>query len=444
MDNADAQQLPQEPTERGDVATDFKVPQALTRAWKVLHTCLRPRDEDSDFWWQTTGPCLALLMQEAGYDLHGQYEGLLFHVQYIIGRLGPRPLGPGPPKHWKSFMTDDFSPLEYSWNWDVGETRPTIRYCIETISSIAGTRADPFNQMMTKDLISQLSLERPEIKWEWFEQLSNAFQTRPTKRKMLSRRQSGSHSSSVFIGFELSTGHVATKAYFIPVKAEQLGISKLTVLTEGVRSLESDVVKFPAYERFLSFASTSTQGSQMEIIGAAIDCVDPIKSRLKLYVRSLETSFDSVCAMLSMNHELDTLSSGPHEELKALWYLVLGLEQSYPASRGLTSKLHETAGVLYNFDIKAGNSEPETKVYIPVRHYGRDDLAIAQGLLTYLKSRGRDQYAGGYVRALEGLCSHRPLGDECGLHTYISVSFKKGKLALTSYLAPEIYHRARW
>ena len=180
----------------------------------------------------------------------------------------------------------------------------------------------------------------------------------------------------------MSTGHIATKAYFIPIKAEQLGSSKLTVLTEVVRSLESDVVKFPAYDRFLDFASTSTQGSQMEIIGAAIDCVDPIKSRLKLYVRSPDTSFDRVCAILSIDHELDTLSNGLHEDLKVLWYLVLGLEQSYPASRSLKSKVHETAGVLYNFDIKAGNGEPETKVYIPVRHYGKDDLAIAQGLLT--------------------------------------------------------------
>lgn len=381
------------------------------------------------------------MMQQAGYDPHSQYEGLLFHFLYIIGRLGPRPREPGPPRHWKSFMTDDFSPLEYSWSWDFDGSPPKIRYSIETISPIAGTPADPFNQAMTRDLIDQLNFERPGINWQWFEKLSTVFQDRCNRPSCFTKNN---NPSSILLAFELHKGEIATKAYFVPVKAEQLGVSRFTVLTEGVQTLEGDTFKFPAYQRFLDFVSTSKPSSQVEVIGAAIDCMDPEKSRLKLYVRSPETSLDSVCTMLSMNDELDTLSGGAYEELKAVWYLVLGLEQDHATSENLKSKLHETSGVLYNFDIKAGNAAPETKVYIPVRHYGKNDLAIARGLVAYLKSQGRDQYASGYLRALEGLCTHRPLESECGLHTYISIAFKKGKLAFTSYFSPEIYHKTRW
>lgn len=35
-----------------------------------------------------TGPMLATMLLEAGYNLHSQYQGLLFHFQYVIGNRG--------------------------------------------------------------------------------------------------------------------------------------------------------------------------------------------------------------------------------------------------------------------------------------------------------------------------------------------------------------------
>ena len=51
-------------------------------------------------------------------------------------------------------MTDDFSPLEYSWNWGTGANPPDVRYSVETIAAEAGSDTDPFNQSMTLDLVS--------------------------------------------------------------------------------------------------------------------------------------------------------------------------------------------------------------------------------------------------------------------------------------------------
>ena len=92
-----------------------------------------------------TGPPLALLLLHAGYDLHSQYNGLLFHYQLNCLRLGARPGIDGVPRGWKSFMTDEFSPLEFSWSWDSSEERPQVRYSIEAIGADAGKAMDPFN-----------------------------------------------------------------------------------------------------------------------------------------------------------------------------------------------------------------------------------------------------------------------------------------------------------
>ena len=58
-------------------------------------------------------------------------------------------------------MTDDFSPLEYSWIWDA-KGHPKIRYSIEAIGPDAGTAIDPFNRVQTMRLVNQLCVALPE------------------------------------------------------------------------------------------------------------------------------------------------------------------------------------------------------------------------------------------------------------------------------------------
>ncbi|MCJ1445421.1 MAG: hypothetical protein MMC23_005926 [Stictis urceolatum] len=416
-------------------------------AWTVLNSWMRPNDKDASFWWEATGISIASMMEEANYSVHEQYEGLLFHLKYVVPRFGPRPTRPGPPMHWKSFMTDDYSPLEYSWSWDNKGENPKIRFSIEAIGARAGTAADPYNQAMTRDLMSQLDRERPGIDWRWLDSLADSFTPQDGPKTSLKRKRShadSGDSSSLMMAFELHKGNIATKAYFVPVKADQLGISRLEVLGEGIRHLQGPKISFPAYDVFEKFVSHPQRYSATDVIGVAVDCIAPEQSRLKLYIRSSKTTFKDVRAMLSMDGAIDVISEADINELKELWYLVLGLSDSHQEDHELTSTAHATSGVLYNYDIKSGYLVPDPKIYIPVRHYGQSDEAIAQGLATYLAMKNRDTHVAGYMRMLKQLCAHRSLSEDKGLHTYISVGFKNGQLALTSYFSPEIYHDARW
>ena len=185
----------------------------------------------------------------------------------------------------------------------------------------------------------------------------------------------------------------------------------------------------------------------------AIDCVDPGKSPLKHYVQTPHTSFDSVRRIMSMGGEIQGVDKGL-EELEELVKLVLSLPSDFPASEDLSATQgyavkhfsedqHLVESYMYYFDIAPRSPLPDIRFYLPTRRYGKDDLSIAQGLTKWMGDKGRGQYKEGYMRALEGLASHRTLEERVGLQTYISCGFQKGTLSMTSYMNPEIFDAQR-
>ncbi|KAF2676345.1 aromatic prenyltransferase [Lentithecium fluviatile CBS 122367] len=451
----------------------------LTQPWQVLALLAQSKNNvDTEFWWKTTGSILGILMEEAGYDLQSQYFGLIFHLHYINPRLGPTGnVAVGKPV-WRSFMTDDFSPLEYSWNWDTPKKGPKIRYAVEAIGPDAGTLKDPFNQNSTLELCDQLRDALPGTNFSLLDimrdsfydssaQKSSSAQPNPrknywqklrgqlragSKRKSISFSTNSSRSlpedtdhsspSSIFLAFELGQT-IATKAYFVPVKAEQHGISRLEVLTGAIETLRTHGYPFEAYDKLLEFSKTS-HGARLDIIGVAIDCIDPEATRYKIYVRSPESSFRSVLEMMTLGGTIDSVSSTARSELKDLWGSVLGLAPDFSETEELKCEKHETAGVLYNFDIKPRGTSVDPKLYVPVRHFASNDFDAAQGLGTYLQARGRDRYFANYMQALERSCTHRSLKDGRGFQTYIGTGIQKdGSLALCSYINQEVYHPNR-
>ena len=224
-------------------------------SWKAVRKGGSTSSKDVAFWWQATGPSLAVLLQEAVYDPQSQRNAISFHLNSIIPRLGPGPTADGLPTHWKSFVTDDFSPLEWSWSWDTEKSPPKVRFTMEAIGPEAGSVDDTFNQAETMDLIRTFSRDGDEAKWKWFDHFTKAFVDHSGGDSIKSQ-----HSQScVLMAFDLPrepTADVAAKAYLNPVKAEQIGQSRLSILSEGIRSLESGELKFPAYyelEHFMSF-----------------------------------------------------------------------------------------------------------------------------------------------------------------------------------------------
>ncbi|CBX98932.1 hypothetical protein IAQ61_007460 [Plenodomus lingam] len=415
--------------------------------WLSLNQWLRLYDEDTRFWWTTTAPMLGRMMELIGYDQDAQQKHLLFYYIYVLPSLGRRPSPEGYPTGWNSFMTDDYSPLELSWDWGVAEGESSVRFSIEPIGKYAGTQADPLNQKMVYQLVDGL---RPAfhhtLDLTLFDVFSEALTT--SREKFGTRKLSLEGRSQYFVAFDLDVGHPRLKAYFMPgLKSIESNtpVSELVVKAMDACELHFGSLFMQAFRRLNSdleaFSATSYHRPEIEIVG--IDCVSPVKSRAKIYIRHRGTSFDSVCRMLSMGAKAP-LDAASVASLRELWALVLGLPKDFPSDQELPSVPHRTSGVLYYFEIKPTSDAIVPKVYIPVRHYASNDLSIAQGLATYFERRGQTVAAENYVDALSDIFSHRSLDSGLGLHTYISCTFKKTGLSVTSYFNPEIYHPNRY
>ena len=442
-----------------------------SKAWRVLSAGLPPMDGNSTFWWQTSASYLGTALEQAGYEEHDQYDGLLYYYRFILPYLGDRPTPDGRPKTFQSFITDDFSPFELSWSWGGPNGKPIVRFLIEAIGSESGTKTDPYNQKRTLDLVRSLQQAKPDIDWQWFDHFfktllisdntpiptsttprsynpfsstfwSSAPSSTPSPANQLTQL---GHRSSVFLAFDLQRGRLLVKPYFLALRAIQTGQSPLSILAEGVRSFPHSSLSIPALDQMLSFASENPEGAKLEWLAIAPDCISPEKSRLKIYARSPNTSFDSVRAIMSLGGQFTSpefLSS--LAELRKFWQLVLSLPADFSDADELCANDHMTSGILYNLDIKPGNAMPETKIYIPAKHYSANDLEAARGVTGYLSQQGKGGFADGYMQTLRAMTTHRRLDEGSDLQTYIGVAFRKGGLELSNYLSPAIHHAARW
>ncbi|KAL9122382.1 MAG: hypothetical protein Q9187_001066 [Circinaria calcarea] len=423
-----------------DGLTASRYPLKSTEAWRVLFSWLDPLSEDASFWWQTTGPFLGMLLSEAGYNLHSQYEGLLFYRHFIATNLGAQPTNDGEPRKWRSYMTDDYSPVEFSWNWNNSTRPPKIRCTIEAIPSNTES-IDAFNQAKTMEVVHQLQVALPYIDWHLFNYFASTFSAHGISASGEGTQgPARNHQSSMFLGFEFEGDKVAVKAYFAP--AVQVGESCWDAVYPSIKGLEQGSMRFPALDELSNFLAASPEGRLLDVEGLAIDCISPSQSRLKVYARSPLTSFDSVWTYMTMGGKLSR-SEKVRRELSDLWRLVLELDRSFSSSESLPLKTDRTAGIMYNYDIRAGTIMPEPKIYINTRHYGQNDLSIAQGLASFMMKYHRADDIAGYWRVIDGFCTYRNLDRECGIQTYISCAIQGDSLSLTSYLSPQVYHRAR-
>ncbi|KZL81652.1 hypothetical protein CI238_07808 [Colletotrichum incanum] len=389
-----------------------------------------PRSKDSDWWWQVVGSHLETMLSATGYSIADQFEALYFFYHLVTPRLGPRPNSP--EAQWKSFMTDDNSPVEYSWKWGFGDDAPEVRYSIEAIGPYAGSAVDPLNQDATCHFLTQLSSSGLQgLDLEWFDHFKHALlgPGTPASTAKVARQ------STLFMAFEIANGPVSVKAYFIPVDAP--GNRASDQISRAIAS--AGCTNFTAINRLHSFFRNDTHGRTIRPFMLGIDCISPAESRLKIYSRSRVTSFDLVRRVMSVGGQRKGLEEA-EKQLHQLWKLTLGLPDDSPVDEELPCNSHETAGVLFYFDVASNAALPDVKVYIPVRHYAPSDEVTANGLVQYLKSQGRSAYVQQYLETLEVLATRGGTNDSNGVQTYISCAYKKGKLVITSYLTPQCYH----
>ncbi|KAL8668540.1 MAG: hypothetical protein Q9168_006832 [Polycauliona sp. 1 TL-2023] len=368
-----------------------------------------------DFWQNKIGIPLAILLYKAGYDLETQYAHIRFFLDFTIPALGPACLPSSGTSPWQSFMTDDHTPVELSWEWGSTGEDPNIRYSIEPIGFSGGGRADPMNVQASQHLIKQLQHTIPNLDLRLYshfaERLLPEARVLGSEHGILLGKPSAETSSSSFIAYDLRRNGPATvKAYFLPsARAYHSKVSNIDLIVQAIHGLpEARAGAFQALQLLKEFTQTDPLGSALECDILGIDCVPTESARLKIYLRSRCTSFDSVRSIMTLGGRIQSPEDEPaFRDLWELWqaFFFPGKPQVTTTSRELRPCNHRTAGILYYFDFSKTNPKPVPKVYLPVRHYGESDYQIAKALCSRMRRRGKQHEARQYLSALKDILS---------------------------------------
>lgn len=241
------------------------------------------------------------------------------------------------------------------------------------------------------------------MRLEWFQYFKEFFDVCNDEAGFV--QDAADHKSSIFYAFDLSPTEVTAKTYFFPkMRAQAKGLSNLEVLSQAIRTAPySTEDNLKAWDMFCDFSSDlSSKSLEYEML--AIDLIDPFESRLKIYFRSRETTFNSVINIMTVGGRIKNpdLYKGL-EDLRRLWGALFDIGTNAGPEDSLRPVGHRTAGLLYNIEFRLGELYPVAKIYLPVRHYASSDEAVIQGLNLYFQHHQRGKYMPNYVGAMRKL-----------------------------------------
>ncbi|KAG6354294.1 hypothetical protein INS49_004899 [Diaporthe citri] len=372
--------------------------------WHQVNSELEsPTNIHQRFWWSRhSGKVLAVLLHYARHPPELQYRDLKFFAEVVAPYLGvSHEAGVvGGTSPWPSFVTDDGTPVELSWDWGTRDSLPTIRYAIEPIGLRAGTSLDPHNLAVGPAFQDQLARSLPEMGLELFRHFISFFNGHVNPERG-AKGDDGDRPSSIFYAFDLAA-EITAKVYFFPkMRATAFGQSNLEVIMQAIHTTPGvSNEDLEAFAVFRDFASDPVNiGLEYEML--ATDLISLTKSRFKIYLRCRDTSFNSVINIMTLGGRIrrSNLYSGL-VDIHQLWK---GLFGARPLDQPLGHKTHRTAGMIYNVEFRLGDTVPVTKIYLPVRHYSSSDAAVIQGLNDYFQDRQRGKYMPDYVKAMSTL-----------------------------------------
>lgn len=355
---------------------------------------------DEPWWWIILSNALIALMDRAAYSKEQQKGYAAFVSNRLVPFLGPRPKALSTP-HFDNFCNDDFSPVELSWDFHIDVS--TVHVGFEPIGQVAGTSQNPFNAIQTESVIHHLLAYDERVKSDLWRHFSKDFTDSTEKaHSVVACMAPNEHMSSNTVSLDL-VGDPLPKVYFYPIVA---AISEHEFAGEMVAaSLKRLLVDIsPALgiiEAYVAEAKVCYGNQFVRLECLSCNAIEPANSRSKLYIRTAHTSLAKTNEIFTLSGRLlgDEVTACLHN-LSSFWSLVF---QTHADDAELPPSDHRTAGTIFNFELRHGESVPRPKVYMPVRHYGGTDLEVAQGISRFLHKIVWSDLASSYVEDVQSI-----------------------------------------
>lgn len=339
-------------------------------------------------WWKRTGPLLASLMSSAGYSEQSQCQYLMFFYTSVVPFLGPY------PQKFPSAMTHNELPLELSINFQqTDSSRSIVRVAVEPITSVSGTKQDPYNLSPIRDFLDRLERLNPE---GYDNRLFEHFYPKHTLNEkecldLQAKDESIRELSQVAFGFDLKPDNISVKGYTFPgVKCLATGEEMSNVVIESIQEYLGDEDRHNTLGLIKEYIDTTDSKANFGFVYSH-DCVVPKKSRHKLYGRTKDLSWNQVQEIWTFGGRVDSTESNLGlEYLEKLWKM-LKITDEHP------SGLH----LVWNYETKAGLKVPATKIYFPV--YGMNDQENVRAIADYLRQIGLAVHGNVYEENVQNL-----------------------------------------
>ncbi|KAJ7704932.1 tryptophan dimethylallyltransferase-domain-containing protein [Mycena rosella] len=396
-------------------------PQILNMS--LPHSVLQAR---ISFWKNETEDMLAGLLRCSGYPENeiDEYRG--FYSAYIIPQLGPTPAEFGGRP--SSYMGDDFTPIEFSWAIGPDGTQ-AVRFTMEPLSPLDGTPTPESTWISSLQSLGHFASSNGfDLTW------SNI--CRRALVQGLSNQDicSSKHGSQFSVGCDFTrNGALIGKAYFLPhIRSKSTGIPSYTLVADCMQNLGLETPWRTVHE----FIQTLPQDIEATPEIVSVDCLEPSKNRAKVYMRTNAASLATISEIMTLGSALtDPVVTDTVRTLERLWRLL------FPNAADTTSipsrnSHHYANGFVVYFEMTLGSPFPLPKVYIPVRHYCKDDRFVAEAISSYFINSAEGSAT---VENIKALFTHRSLDSRTGIYTYVGCAARKAGPQVSLYLSPEVF-----
>lgn len=297
---------------------------------------------------------------------------------------------------WRSDITDDHSPFEFS-----------IAFSADSVAARVLTepqaRSDPSlsaSWRVATGIHRSLS-QRGEVDLVTYDRIADLFAPSPSADARF----------CVWHGAALgATEGERFKIYLNPAVHGQQGASG---------TVAAALARLGLQDAWTALTRCGLRGSEVDRpIYFSLDLHDTPGARVKVYVAHSDATAEDLANTLS------TAAGHDPCDVRRWCTDLLGGQGPFLARPPITC---------FAFRLESKELHSVT-FHLPVRCYLPDDLTIARQVFRLLGAAQRDVYG----RALRSL-SRRPLDSASGLQTYVALRSSPGNEAVTVYLAPEVY-----
>jgi DMATS type aromatic prenyltransferase len=340
-------------------------------------------------------------MATAGYGPSQQRQYLTFYAEQIIPFLGPY------PHQFRSAITRSGLPLEFSVNYQQHwGNRPIVRIGLEPVTGNSGTEHDPYNQLPIVDLQGRLAqLELPGYDAALFDHFRSHHTVTVAEQDILKgRKVAGSDisASQMAYGFDLKDSTVSVKGYSFPaLKCEVTGKDFGQVIRDSIKPLSSQMGSLPAFGMVDEYMLEAQAYSEFAFF--SWDCVQPAKSRLKIYSSSNTVVWSRVEEIWTLGGRLrlPAVVQGL-KYLRQLWDAIKLSDGNRAFTGGFDDGNDATPSpMVWNYEVRCNDPIPLTKFYFPV--HGESDIAVVRGVAQFLEQIGLVEQGQKYIQTVQHL-----------------------------------------